>query len=359
MGKVAKGGVESMVFSYYTALDKSKFQYDIVYEDKSTYDIPNGIIEMGARAFKITSMSHPLAYISELRGIIKKGSYNIIHCNNNTLSVLPLIAAKSCGVKVRILHNHTTSSKAERKRDFLKRVLRLITPKLANKWCACSEAAGRWMYGDKAFDLGKVTVFRNAVDIDKFEYNECSSQDIRREFEIENNTVIGHVGRFVPVKNHLFLIDIFSEYRKINNNAVLLLVGEGPETDRVKAYVKRKGLDGSVIFAGARSDVAKFYSAFDIFLLPSLYEGLPVVSVEASAAGLAQLLSDKITEECRITDGVEFLPIDDPKRWALEIDKKLSFNRSFYAEQMRNSRYNINHCVKELEAFYGECLREV
>ncbi len=359
MGKIGSGGIESIVFSYYSALDKSKFQYDIVYEDRSDRDVPEELIQMGARAFKIPAMSHPRKYLKALRVIIRKGNYKIIHCNTSTLSVLPLWAAKTCGVPVRILHNHSTSSKYEFKRDLLKKVLRLIAPRLANKWCACSELSGRWMYGDKAFKCGKVTVFRNAVDIERFRFDESARIQIRRELEIENKTVVGHIGRFMTQKNHLFLIDIFAEYKKINNESVLLLVGEGPTMNEVREYVKKKNLYGSVYFIGVLPDTSKMYSAFDIFLLPSLYEGLPVVSVEASAAGLSQIISDKVTKECKITDAVTFLPIDDPLVWAYEIDKNLTRDRAATFLQMQNSAFNMDICVRELEDYYSDCLKNL
>lgn len=359
MGKIGSGGVESIVFSYYSALDKSKFQYDIVYENDSISTVPEELLSMGARAFAISPMSHPFSYISDLRKIMKNGDYKIVHCNNSTLSLFPLIAAKMSGIKIRIIHNHSTSSKLEKKRDLAKRVLRKIAPVFANKYCACSEKSGRWMYGDKAFEKGRVKLLRNAVDFDKYVYSESDAEQIKKEFNIENSTVIGHIGRFVTTKNHRFLIDVFDNYIKINNNSVLLLVGEGPLEADVKEYVKEKGLSAKVIFAGVRNDAYKFYSAFDILLLPSLYEGLPVVSVEASSAGLAQILSDNITRECRLNDGIKFLPIDSAELWASEIDKSLNNDRRKIAAQTRESRYDIKKCAKELEDYYTECLREI
>ena len=176
--------------------------------------------------------------------------------------------------------------------------------------CACSEYAARWMYGDKAVDSGKIKVFPNGVDTEKFSYDQGFRNEIRREFNIENNTVIGHIGRFNTQKNHKFLIDIFSEYHKIDKNAYLLCVGGGELMDEIKEYANKCGVADRVIFAGYRNaDVQKFYSAFDIFVLPSLYEGLPVVAVEACAAGLPVLMSEHVTKEALITDRCEVLSV--------------------------------------------------
>ena len=179
------------------------------------------------------------------------------------------------------------------------------------------------------------------------------------QISLENKTVLGHIGRFVTVKNQLFLIDIFREYKKINNDSVLVIVGEGPEEEKLKSYTKETGVEDSVIFTGVRSDANKMYSVFDIFLLPSLYEGLPVVSVEASASGVYQLLSENITKECKITDAVTYLPIEDAFVWASEIDKHIGGDRTANYETVENSMFNMKNAIRELEKFYDDCLEEL
>lgn len=355
IGKLMVGGVESVVYSYYKHLDKDKYQYDFVYESSSCCDIPEEIMAMGARKYKVPANSSPFAYISSIRKIIKKEGYKIVHSNMNTLSVLSLFAALSCGVKFRILHNHSTSSNVEKKRDFIKKVLRPFARMMTNRPCACSELSARWMYGDRAFEKGKIKVFRNGVDVEKFRFNAEYRAEIRKEFNLENKKVIGHIGRFMTQKNHFFLIDIFKAYLSKDENSVLLLVGIGELQDDVKAYVDKLEISDKVIFAGIRYDAYKLYSAFDVFVLPSLYEGLPVVSMEACAAGLPLLLSDKITKECAVTDSVQFLPIDDPEIWAEKIFESGDNDRIKVSDQMAYGPYNIRNCVKELEDFYSDC----
>jgi len=308
---------------------------------------------MGARAYKVSSVSSPIKYIGDIRRIIKKNGYRIVHSNLNTLSVFSLFAAWQCGVKYRILHNHSTSSGVEKKRDLIKKILRPFNKMLTTAPCACSELAARWMYGDRAFEKGNIKVFRNGVDPERFSYNSDYRSEIRKEFNLENKRVIGHIGRFMTQKNHLFIIDIFYEYSKIDDTAVLMLVGSGELFDSVREYAKEKGVYDRIIFTGVRRDVEKLYSAFDVFILPSLYEGLPVVGMEACAAGLPLLLSTNITRECSVTDAVAFLPIDSPSVWAEELVKIKDADRQKIAEQMAHGPYNIRACVKELEEYYS------
>ena len=359
LGKLRAGGVESMMYSYYRLLDKNKWQYDFIYEEGSEFGIPDDILQMGAGAFVVPSVSNPIKYTKAVKEIIRKGGYRIIHSNLNTLSLFSLWAAKCCKVKIRILHNHSTSSGVEKKRDLLKKMLRPFNRAVTTDFCACSEYAGRWMYGDRAFDEGRVTVFRNGVDTDKFRFDSESREEIRREFNIENKTVIGHIGRFNTQKNHTFLIDLFREYHKINADSVLLCVGGGELMNEIKDYANNAGVGDSVIFAGYRNaDVYKFYSAFDVFALPSLYEGLPVVAVEACAAGLPVLMSEFVTKEALITDRCFQLPITDPADWADKISSVTECDRKAIASQMSYGDFNIRNCVKELEDYYSKCLSE-
>lgn len=355
LGKLRAGGVESIMFSYYRFLDKNKYQYDFLYEEGSTFDVPEEILALGARSYKIPSVGSPIAYVAAIRKIIKENKYKTVHTNMNTLSVFSLFAAWSCGVKYRILHNHSTSSGVEKKRDIIKKILRPFNVMLTNKPCACSELAARWMYGDKAVDADRVQVFRNGVDTEKFAFSSEYREVIRKEFNIENKRVIGHVGRFMTQKNHFFLIDLFERYAKDDDSAVLMLVGDGELKADVMRYVADRSLSDKVIFTGVRMDVYKLFSAFDVFVLPSLYEGLPVVGMEACAAGLPLLLADTITRECAISDYVEFLPIDNVDRWSDSIRRSLNVDRETIARTMVGGPFDIRECVKVLENYYSTC----
>lgn len=356
LGKINSGGVESIMCSYYKFLDKTQFQYDFIYEEGSAFDIPEDLIEMGARAYKVSSVTHPFKYMKDVRRIIKNGKYRIVHSNLNALSLFSLFAAKISGVKHRILHNHTTSSPVEKKRTYIKKLLRPFNLWFTNVPAACSDMAARWMYGDKKTDSGSVTILRNGVDTERFAFSKEYRSEIRKEFNVENRRVIGHIGRFMTQKNHFFIIDIFEAYLKKDPTAILMLVGDGELFSKVQDYAKEKGISQSIIFTGIRHDADKLYSAFDVFILPSLYEGLPVVGMEACACGLPVILSTEITRECAVTDKVSFLPIDDCNLWAEKIDAVISTDKEREAGIMTGGKYDIRVCAKELEMLYRRCI---
>lgn len=287
IGKWLGGGVESVVMNYYRHLDHDKIQFDFICDDDST-NIPYDEIEkLGGKVILIPPYQKVFKYQKELRRVLRDGKYKIVHSHINTLSVFPLYAAKKVGVPVRIAHSHSTTNKKEWKKNLLKQVLRPFSKKYATNYMCCSELAGRWLFGDKTYDEGKVYLLNNAIDLDKFKYDKKIRDKKRKELGIKEDTiVIGHIGRFVAQKNHTFLIDIFNQFHKKEKNSILLLAGQGPLQEEIKNKVRELGLDDSVRFLGQRNDANELYQAFDVFLLPSLYEGLPVVGVEAQASGL-------------------------------------------------------------------------
>lgn len=281
VGKWIGGGVEAVVMNYYRHLDHSKIQFDFICDDDST-NIPYDEIEkLGGKVILIPPYQKVFKYQRELRRVLRDGKYKIVHSHINTLSVFPLYAAKKVGVPVRIAHSHSTTNKKEWKKNLLKQVLRPFSKKYATNYMCCSELAGRWLFGDKAYDEGKVYLLNNAIDLDKFKYDKKIKDKKRKELGIKEDTiVIGHIGRFVAQKNHTFLIDIFNQFHKKEKNSILLLAGQGPLQEEIKNKVRELGLDDSVRFLGQRNDANELYQVFDVFLLPSLYEGLPVVGVK-------------------------------------------------------------------------------
>ncbi len=273
IGKWLGGGVESVVMNYYRHLDHSKVQFDFICDDDST-NIPYDEIEkLGGKVILIPPYQKVFKYQKELRRVLRDGKYKIVHSHINTLSVFPLYAAKKVGVPVRIAHSHSTTNKKEWKKNLLKQVLRPFSKKYATNYMCCSELAGRWLFGDKAYDEGKVYLLNNAIDLDKFKYDKKIRDKKRKELGIKEDTiVIGHIGRFVAQKNHTFLIDIFNQFHKKEKNSILLLAGQGPLQEEIKNKVRELGLDDSVRFLGQRNDANELYQAFDVFLLPSLYE---------------------------------------------------------------------------------------
>lgn len=355
IGRYIGGGVEAVTINYYRNIDKSKVQLDFICDEDSTNIPYEEIEEMGGKIIIIPSYSKPFKYHKELKRVLKEGNYKIVHSNINTLSVFSLFAAKCAGVPVRIAHSHSTTNKKEKKKNLMKQVLRPFSKVFATDYMCCSELAGRWLFGDKEYDKGNVYLLNNAIDLDKFKYNETLRKKKRKELGIKDDTlVIGHIGRFVAQKNHDFLIDIFNEIHKKNNNSVLLLAGQGPLMDDVKDKVKELNLEDSVKFLGQRNDANELYQAFDVFLLPSLYEGLPVVGVEAQASGLLCYLSDDMTKETKVLDITKFMSLNNtPKEWANNIlDDVKKYKRIDTSKEMTAKNFNIKEEAKKLEEYY-------
>ena len=355
IGRYIGGGVEAVTINYYRNIDKNKVQLDFICDEDST-NIPYEEIEkMGGKVIIIPSYSKPFKYHKELKRVLKEGNYKIIHSNINTLSVFSLFAAKCAGVPVRIAHSHSTTNKKEKKKNLMKQVLRPFSKVFATDYMCCSELAGRWLFGNKEYDKGNVYLLNNAIDLDKFKYNESLRKKKRKELGIKDDTlVIGHIGRFVAQKNHDFLIDIFNEIHKNNNNSILLLAGQGPLMEDIKNKVKELNLEDSVKFLGQRNDANELYQAFDVFLLPSLYEGLPVVGVEAQAAGLLCYLSDDMTKETKVLDITKFMSLNNtPKEWADNIlDDVKKYKRIDTSKEMTAKNFNIKEEAKKLEEYY-------
>lgn len=353
MGKWVGGGVESVIMNYYRHLDHSKVQFDFICDEDSTRIPYDEIKKLGGRVFLVPKYQNLPKYLKALEKLFKENQYRIVHSNINTLSVFPLYAAKKAGVPIRISHSHSTSNPKEWKRNLIKNILRPFSKRYATDYFACSELAGRYLFGNKAFDQGKVKIIHNAIDVDKFKFDEVARKKLRKEFGIKDSTiVIGHVGRFVQQKNHTFLVDVFKEYHKKNPDSKLLLVGSGPLEDEIKKKVERLGLKDSVLFLGQRDDINKLYSVMDVFCLPSLYEGLPVVGVEAQAAGLPTIFSNRISKEVIVSSYAKIVSIQDT---GLYIEKINKATRSIKKQRSYATVFeymDINNEASTLEKIY-------
>lgn len=317
IGKWLGGGVEAVVMNYYRHIDRTKIQFDFICDNDSTNIPYKEIEELGGKVILIPPYQKVFKYHRELKKVLKDGNYKIVHSHINTLSVFSLFAAKCAGVPVRIAHSHSTTNKKEWKKNIVKIILRPFTKLVATDYMACTEHAGRWMFGNKNFDNGKIYILNNAIDLDKFKYNEKIRSKIRKDLNISKDTVvIGHIGRFVVQKNHTQLIDIFNDYHKKNNNSILMLIGQGPLMEEIKEKVNNLGLNDCVIFLGQKDNVNEYYNAMDLFLFPSLYEGLGMVVIEAQVNGLPCIVSDEVPKIAKISDNIKFISIKDSGlRW--------------------------------------------
>ncbi|MEG1524102.1 MAG: glycosyltransferase family 1 protein [Clostridia bacterium] len=312
-GIMNSGGVEAVVMNYYRAIDRTKVQFDFFVDETCSFPQRKEIEKLGGRYYLVPSYSHPIAYIRVLKERFRENRYQIVHSHINTMNVFPLFAAWLAGIPVRICHNHSTGNWGEGKKTLLKYLLRPFANIFATDCFACSELAGRWMFGNRRFDAGQVRIVPNAIDAKGYVFNPAARATLRRELGIDEDTfVVGHVGRFTYAKNHNLLIDIFRALQQERPNSTLLLIGEGELEESVRGKVKAFGLTDCIRFLGVRNDVSKLYSAMDVFCLPSFYEGLPVVLVEAQVNGLPCVVSDLVTEEATRHDGIRTRSVAAP-----------------------------------------------
>ncbi|MBR6071668.1 MAG: glycosyltransferase family 1 protein [Acholeplasmatales bacterium] len=356
---MSDGGVASIIMSLYRAMDKSKVQFDFFVESESKIINKKEIESMGGKVIFIPSYSHVFKYIKTLKKLFIEGKYDIVHSNMSTLSIFSLKAAKKAGIKVRICHSHSTSNKKEWKKNIMKNMLRPFSKKYATHYFACSELAGRYLFGNMTFDKGLVKIINNAIDLDKFKFNNEIRNEIRNELAISNDTfVVGHIGRFMPQKNHKFLIEIFNEFQKKTPNSKLLLIGDGELLNDCKKQVKDLNIENKVIFYGTSNVAYKFYNAMDCFVLPSLYEGLPIVGVEAQTNGLPVFFSNRVTLETKINENVKFISIEQGiEIWRKELDGcKYNDRIKVVSSEILGSKYNVALEAKKLFEKYTELL---
>lgn len=354
MGVVCAGGIESVIMNYYRNIDREKVQFDFVIDGYEKSLLDDEINLLGGKVYKVEPYKKNIfKYVYQIYKIVKNNNYKIVHSNMNTLSVFSLFAAWLGGAKIRVIHNHSTAIKNEKIRSLIKYLLRPFAPAFANRYVACSKFAGEWMFGKKAIEQGNIRIINNAIDLDKFSYNEKTRKKMRSEFNIKEDTlVIGHVGRFVHQKNHDFLIELFKEVNRINKNCILVCVGDGPLKQNIEEKVKKYKIDKNVKFLGIRKNVNELYNMMDLFLLPSWYEGLPVVSIEVQANGLKAIISDKVSLECKVMDNIEFLSLTKRDLWIKNIiNTKIStVDRGNNAlEKLSKSGFNIKENSKILE----------
>jgi glycosyltransferase involved in cell wall biosynthesis len=286
-----------------------------------------------------------------LKKIIMDNNINVVHTYTYYNSVFSLFAAKISGVRIRIVHSHNTMS--EPKPSIIKKIYFMISKIgidiFANRFVACGRDAGRALF----MPWREFEVVNNGIDIDNFLYSKNYRNSIRKELKINHEEiVIMHAGRFAEVKNHEFLIDVFAEYQKINHNSRLILVGDGPLKSKIENKVEDLKLSESVMFLGLRSDVNRIYSASDLFLFPSLFEGLPVVLVEAQANGIKCLISDNIDKSTRLTDCIDFYSLSlNSEQWAKKICE-LDLARKDTGKIMKKSNYDMKKNIKNIENIY-------
>jgi glycosyltransferase involved in cell wall biosynthesis len=352
-----RAGLETMLMNYYRNIDRTKIQFDFLTHRPNRSDYDDEIESLGGKVYYAPRL-YPQNYAAYFKWMkqffIEHPEYQIMHSHIDSMSYLPLLAGKKAGVPIRIAHSHNTAIDKDFK-YILKQYFRHRITSAANMYLACGEEAGQFLFGNKEF-----TVIPNAVDAEKFYFDQNLRERKRKELGLADEFVIGHVGRISYQKNHKFLIEIFSEVLKQEAKAVLLLIGVGEKEEEVREQIRKLGIDQKVRFLGNRSDVSELYQAMDVFLLPSLFEGIPVVGVEAQFADLPCFFSDKVPKEVQFSKKSKFISLAKPViEWADEILKCKNEYRNSTHQDIVNSCYDIKIAHSILEEFYINIVEEL
>lgn len=355
---LARHGTETFIVNVLKDINRLKIQFDfLLFKPKVVGDYTEIVKQLGSQIYYTPSRNLGFrGYCNGLDTFFKEHSkvYVAVHFSSCTMSTLmPLYYAKKYAIPIRIIHAHSSSYSGIHN-YILHKINKFRLNTLATHALACSAEAAKWFFSNTRFEKGYVIV-RNGIQYDDFMFSDEVRQMIRHKLNIDTDTfVLGHVGYFMPVKNHTFLIDVFYEFSKCYDATKLLLIGEGKLKEEILEKVRKLGLEHKVLFLGSRSDVNQLLQAFDCFVFPSLYEGLPFSIIEAQVAGLPVLASDRISKETQISSNIEYLDINkSPQYWAEKILLRLNEfqNRHFRAEQC--PYFSIDHTIKQLINIYN------
>ena len=356
-----RGGAENALMNYYRHIDRTELQFDFLLTTSQKSQFEEEILEMGGIIYHIPVMTkrNPFRYLFALDNFFKKHKeYEIVHSHTSSKSVFPLYFAKKHGIKVRIAHSHNTKSESGLNgviRDFLKKPL----IKVANYYFACGNEAGRWLYGNKLFESGKVKVVPNVIDSKLFLFNREIRHKMREKLNVPEDTIIvGCTARFSKQKNHCFLLDVFAAFRETFHNSKLLLIGDGELKNSIIEKSQRLNVFNDIIFTGVVPNVADYEQAMDLFLMTSLYEGLPLSVVEAQISGLPCIVGESVTKEVDLTGLVSFLPINhEIDMWVKEMNEQLGKVRTGYLPSIIKAGYDAETSAKDLQSFYLSSLK--
>lgn len=347
--KMGYGGLEAMIMNYYRHIDRQQVQFDFLVHRPEEADYHDEIRQLGGRIYYLAKLNpFSVSYRKKLRLFFcDHPEYRVIHVHLNCMSSVVLKTAKQCGVPCRIAHSHSSNQTRNLKYP-IKMFYKRWIPKYATKLFACGEDAGRYMFGDSDFEL-----LINAIDLKSYAFSPKRRKIMRQQLKVaDDELLIGHIGKFRFQKNQSFLVDIFAEILKIRK-AKLLLVGTGELEKTVQNKVHLMGLDNNVIFTGVRSDVSELLQAMDIFVFPSMYEGLPVVLIEAQASGLPCLISDVIPSESIKTTLVSTYSLDkSAAEWAEKVIEQSNTERTDTYCEIIKCGYDICENSKKLQDFY-------
>lgn len=342
LASLDRGGAETFIMNVYRGIDRSLVQFDFLYSYDGVYK--DEIKQLGGHLYQIPFITQcgPFAYRKHVMQVLHEHpEYHIIHSHMDKFSGLIMECAKKQNIPVRIAHSHSTRNEGGTLFQLVKNYYgNKIATNCTDRF-ACSEKAATWLFGNQA---SSTVIVKNGVDLSRY-----SGQDHRNP----NNFTICAIGRFVPVKNHAFLIDVFAKTYQLDPTSRLILAGSGVLMDTIKEKVNSLGLTDYVTFLGDCNNIPQLLEQVDVLCMPSLFEGLPIVTVEAQSAGVPCVVSDTITREINITDSVAFLSLaDDPTIWAKELLHQKGKQKPDNRDKVAKHGYDISATIQQLQLFY-------
>ena len=327
-GVLHSGGKRNLIMEYYRHIDRTQIQFDFICDSDSNGIPEEEILSLGGRVYKVAPYKHIGAHMRETYKILKDNNYEIMHAFDNTLNVFPIV----------------------------KLAFRPFSHWFANYYMANSIDCGVWQFGKKTYDKGDITIFKTVINADANAFDKVLRDETRKKFGWEDKVIYGFIGRYVDQKNPLFLIDIFNAIAKKQPKAKLVMIGFGELEKAMHEKIKEYGLQDRVEDLGRRDDIKQFYNAFDAFLLPSLYEGMPVVGIEAQCAGLPIFFSKNITEETTASELAHYIGLNEsPEVWADTIINVVNANlgkRRSYAEEVKKNGFDSHSEAMRMMKFY-------
>ncbi|MBE5925447.1 MAG: glycosyltransferase family 1 protein [Lachnospiraceae bacterium] len=354
VGGLHSGGVEAVIYNYFSHINMDSFEVHIISNSPSVKECEDSFRKLGFIIHVLPERKKDfVGNLKQTIKIFKENNFDILHSHMNLNSFYHTFLGALTGIKVRIAHSHLVEFPSNPVAKTVAGIKKLLNKMFANRYFACGETAGAYLFGKKNVKNGNVYILKNAIDINNFLYNEDTRNLIRTELNIGNRFCIGHVGRFTEQKNHTMLIDIFKEFHKLKPDSILILIGTGELENEIKSKVNNYKLNDSVKFLGVKNDIYKYYQAMDAFLFPSIYEGLGIVLVEAQSASLPCFSSDVVPHEAKVSELVEFYSLSmNVREWAENINNYNYQPRICMKSTILNAGYEIDSAAKELEKWY-------
>lgn len=363
ISKMNADGAETFLIRLMRSINKDRFMFDFLVfsQEKGFYD--DEILSLGGKIYYAEMKSkNPLKSFYDIYRVIRKNEYRaVLRVSEHSLAAVDLLAAAIAGAPLRMIRSSNSGTDGGSSSKMIHLLFRPLLNLVATQRLAPSNSAAVWMFGKKNTEKGAVKLINNGLDIDRFVFDIEKRQRLRAEMGLSDNFIVGHVGRIAAQKNHEFLLDVFHSIKKKYDAAVLLIVGRvaQPEIEiSLQNRIESLGLTDSVVFAGVRSDVPELLMAMDVFVFPSLYEGMPNAVIEAQATGLHCIISATITREVGFTDLVEYLPLNDPHNWA---EQALQYQSGYVHRNMRQefieNGYDIQSAIAWLEDYLSSRLQ--